>query len=360
MPNQDVLHFREGDYSQAELEALRNRVRVWAEHDVLLAQLQELEEIRHLSMGDLTPANASERGDWIYFPWSGVLYHGVTKDEFDELRTNRNRNIIDAEAQRRLLDVSVSIAGLSIGINIALAVARSGIGSRFVLADRDTLAATNLNRTPYGATDIGIPKTELARRALLEISPYIDVVTMREGVLDSNISEFVGHSALVYEEIDSWDMKLGIRVAARDARVPVVMLTNLGDNLLVDVERFDNDPDLPVFNGRLGWKDSVADLRRLTPVEQSRIAVEIVGADNVPTNALMSLPEIGRTLVGRPQVASSVTVGAGLAALVGRQILLGADVPSGRQHISLRESLGLLVDDYGDGAARAAVLGALA
>ena len=47
-------------------------------------------------------------------------------------------------------------------------------------------------------------------------------------------------------------MKVALREAARLARVPVVMLANLGDNVLVDIERYDLEPDLPIFNGILG------------------------------------------------------------------------------------------------------------
>ena len=96
----------------------------------------------------------------------------------------------------------------------------------------------------------------------------------------------------------------------------------------------------------------------LSAEEVSRFAAQVIGVGNVPLRALASLPLIGRELAGRPQVASTVTVAAGWAAMAARSVLLGAPLRSGRYRVSLTEALGL-PDDRGTADERAAVMAQL-
>jgi hypothetical protein len=131
--------------------------------------------------------------------------------------------------------------------------------------------------------------------------------------------------------------------------------------VLIDVERWDTSHDgLEPFNGQLDGV-STQDLTRagLSGEQISRFAAQVVGVDNVPLRALASLPLIGDELVGRPQVASTVSVAAGLAAMAARQVLLGAPLRSGRYRVGLAEALGL-PEDRGTAGERAAILARLA
>jgi hypothetical protein len=124
------------------------------------------------------------------------------------------------------------------------------------------------------------------------------------------------------------------------------MITNLGDNVLVDVERHDRERSLPPFNGRVPGLSDLESFRQLPRQEQDNLAVRVVGVENVPTRALQSLPLIGHTLAGRPQVASTVQTGSGLAALVARTLLLDREpIASGRYRVALRGIVALAEDD---------------
>jgi nitroreductase len=90
----------------------------------------------------------------------------------------------------------------------------------------------------------------------------------------------------------------------------------------------------------------------------ARFAAQVVGVANVPLRALASLPLIGRELAGRPQVASTAGVAAGLAAMAARAVLLGAPLRSGRYRMSIAQVLDL-ADDLGTAQERAAVMAAL-
>lgn len=63
----------------------------------------------------------------------------------------------------------------------------------------------------------------------------------------------------------------------------------------------------------------------------------MVGKENIPTRALQSVREINKTLVGRPQLSSTVAISGALASYLSRRIILGKKLPSGRKRISLNE-----------------------
>ena len=47
-------------------------------------------------------------------------------------------------------------------------------------------------------------------------------------------------------------MKMKLRFEARKKKIPLIMLTNLQDSVLIDIERYDQEDNLPIFNGRIG------------------------------------------------------------------------------------------------------------
>jgi nitroreductase len=254
----------------------------------------------------------------------------------------------------------VAIAGLSVGSNILSALVRHGIGRTFSLADHDDLATSNLNRMQGSLLNVGAPKCQLAARAVWELDPFATCILYPQGLDDDTVGTFVADSDVVFDEVDDFPMKVQLRLMAQVHRKPLLMATNLGDTVLIDVERWDRPHDgLEPFNGQLDGV-SLQDLTRtgLSPQDVSRFAAQVIGVDNVPLRALASLPLINRELVGRPQVASTAGMAAGLAAMAARSMLLGAPLPSGRYRVSLTEAYGL-PDDRGTADERAAVMARL-
>lgn len=112
-----------------------------------------------------------------------------------------------ADAQRRLAEASVAIAGLGgLGSNIAIALARTGVG-RLHLIDFDVVDLTNLNRQQYGIADLGRPKTEALREAIVRINPYLDVVTDRVRLDAALAVDLLGGYPIVVEAFDKPDAK---------------------------------------------------------------------------------------------------------------------------------------------------------
>jgi nitroreductase len=300
---------------------------------------------------------AGEPGVWSYYPWRNVALRTVEPFALFELRTNRNRNLVTSAEQAVLYRAQVAVAGLSVGGNLLGTLLRHGIGSTFCLADHDELATSNLNRVQGSLLDVGVPKCELAARAVWEVDPFATCVLYRDGLDDGTVGPFVADSDIVFDEVDDFRLKVQLRLMAQRHGKPLLMATNLGDTVLIDVERWDLREDgLAPFLGQLDGV-SLPELMRtgLSPEDTSRFAAQVIGVDNVPLRALASLPLINRELAGRPQVASTASMAAGAAVMAARSVLLGAPLRSGRYRVSLTEAFGL-PDDRGDAGERAAIM----
>lgn len=345
---------REGQYDLATVAALKEKA--WEYKDIYESQLRELFEIQHADLID-TPAFdgaferfAAERmapdpllvGSYVYYPWSGLLLHILGEEELFTLRTNRTNLLVNPEEQQTLSRFTAGVAGLSFGNGIALAMAYSGISNRIKVADRDIFETTNLNRVRVGLPSVGEQKTAITAQDIYEINPYADVEVYDDGLTEENLESFItGDHGLdiVFDVVDDLAMKVRIRLAARKAKVPVVMLTSLEDSVLVDVERFDLDPEQEIFHGLLG--DITEDLltKEMTEQDKAKYAMAIVGPEHVSYRNLLSLSQVGHSLVSRPHLYGTVSIVCGLASYIAKRIALGEDMPSMRQHVRFNEIL---------------------
>ncbi len=280
-------------------------------------------------------ANAGDdSGEWFFYPDSRILLHALSEPEHFEVRTARNRNIITSEEQHKLYDLRVAYAGLSVGSHGALTFAHLGGGRRIALADPDTVSLSNLNRIRYDLSAIGKKKTELVSQHLYHLDPYAHIERFDGGVNGDNIDTFLSGRDVLVEETDNLEMKIRLRLLARERRIPVLMATDNGHNVIVDVERFDLEPDLPLFNGAVP-EDSLKDFASFAPHELPRLATKIAGPSFVTERMMLSLQEVGKTLYSWPQLADAATLaGVAIAFLLSR-IALGERLDSGKKEVHL-------------------------
>jgi molybdopterin/thiamine biosynthesis adenylyltransferase/nitroreductase len=273
---------------------------------------------------------------WAYFPWRKALVRLLAPRGFSALRLDRNRNKLTRDEQSRLRSLRIGIVGLSVGHSIAHVLAMEGLAGELRLADFDTVELSNLNRLPATVLDLGVNKAVVAARRIAEIDPYLRVVVQPDGITPETLGAFLEGLDLVIEECDALDMKLLVREEARARRIPVVMETS--DRGVLDVERFDLEPEREIFHGLLPVVSS-ADLAGLSLQEKAPYVLRMMGAKEVSARGAASLLEVGQSVTAWPQLASEVTLGAASVATVVRRFGLKGQLPSGRVRVDLEDAI---------------------
>lgn len=322
-------------------------------YDTIEEQLIDLYKVRfpHVSVIDaqeyacflkdeLKGIDLQEYGNWVFYPWSNRLVHILGEEGFFEVRTNRNNNKISLVEQQQLKQKTVGIIGLSVGQSVALTMAMERICGKLRLADFDTIELSNLNRIRTSVHNLGLSKVVAVAREISEIDPYLDIDIFTEGLTNDNLEDFFGTGEekldVLLELCDGLEMKLKCRMVARDLSIPVVMETN--DRCMVDIERFDLEKNRAILHGLVSEED-LKNLSNLSPKEKLELVLKIVDQDNLSPKMIEAFGLIGKSIRSWPQLASSVTMGAGVATDITRRILLGEDCKSGRWYFDVDEIL---------------------
>lgn len=279
-------------------------------------------------------------GVWVYYPWKNQVVHILDEEEFIEVRTNRNKYKITQEEQEILRKKIIGIAGLSVGRSVALTIALERVCGEIRLADFDDLELSNLNRISAPLTDMGVNKTVSAVREILEIDPFLKVKCYEKGLTADNMDSFFcenGKLDLFIEECDGLDIKVLSRMKAKELGIPVLM--EASDRSLVDIERFDLEPDRELLHGRMN-NLSVEKLASLkTSEEKIPYMLDIVGYETLSRRIKASMVEIGESIRSWPQLASAINYGAGLLTDVARRILLNQIQISGRFYNDIEDQI---------------------
>ncbi|MHA7663743.1 Rv1355c family protein [Mycolicibacterium sp. HS_4_1] len=299
-----------------------------------------LENLRRLRP-EPAAALLDEPGRWAWYPWRRTLVSILGPNSFRALRLDRNRNGITIEEQTRLTELTVGVAGLSVGHVIAHTLATQGLCGRLRLADFDRIELSNLNRIPATVFDLGLNKAVAAARRIAELDPYLPVEVFHAGLTADSVDDFLDGLNVLVEECDSLDIKAIARVAARHRRIPVLMATS--DRGIIDVERFDDEPDRPILHGLLGPLD-IGLLPGMSSKEKIPHILRHLEAEKLSPRTAASLIELDRTLATWPQVASEVIIGASAVAEAVRRIGLGEELRSGRGRIDIGWSLDHLAE----------------
>ena len=248
-------------------------------------------------------------GVWVYYPWSRRLVHLLDEEEFIEVRTNRNQYKITRQERDLLATKKIGIIGLSVGQSIALTLSMERGFGELRLADFDLLELSNLNRIRTGVHNLGVPKVVIAAREIAEIDPFLKVTCFFDGLTDANMDDFFtggGKLDVLVDECDGLDIKIMARFRARELRIPVVMDTS--DRGMLDIERFDLEPDRPLLHGTVTGIDP-QNIKELSNEDKVPIILQMLGVDNISARAKASMVEVEQSINTWPQLASSVALG---------------------------------------------------
>jgi sulfur carrier protein ThiS adenylyltransferase len=108
----------------------------------------------------------------------------------------------------RLDRATVAIAGCGgLGSNVAVALTRAGVG-HLILADRDAVEASNLNRQAFNAADIGRRKVTALADHLREIRPDLALTLHDTEVTRDNVATLFGGGEILVEAFDDAAAKI--------------------------------------------------------------------------------------------------------------------------------------------------------
>ncbi|HRH69758.1 MAG: Rv1355c family protein [Flavobacteriales bacterium] len=338
---------------RARLEDLLKREPHTVVHDELRSQLRELvrtlnpsvrftaEALDSAAMAHLQGVDAHDYGVWVHYPWAHRLVHLLDEREFVLVRTDRNRNKITDQEQATLGTKRIGVIGLSVGQSVCLTLALERSFGELRIADFDTLELSNLNRIRSATHAMGQLKTVNVAREIAEIDPFLKVTLFNEGLSRANIGRFCtegGKLDVLVDECDSVDVKILCRQKAKELHIPVLMDTS--DRGMLDIERFDLEPDRSILHGLIDHLDIDAASKARTNEEKLPFILPIAGIDTLSPRMKASMLEIENSVTTWPQLASSVVMGGGVVGEITRRVCLGQNVPSGRWWLDPDELLG--------------------
>ncbi|MCX6712351.1 MAG: ThiF family adenylyltransferase, partial [Candidatus Vogelbacteria bacterium] len=269
------------------------------------------------------------KGVWIYFPWRETLVHSLNKDDYEKLRLSRNDNLLSKDQQNKLMNLRIGLAGLNVGNPGAISLAQEGV-QKLKMADLDILSLSNLNRFRAGLPDVELDKTTITVRQVYEVNPYADLELYNKGIQPDNIDKFLLEPKidLLIEEVDNLKLKIAMRERAREHKIPVLMVTGNGHNIIIDIERNDLDNSGPILNGylkpevieRIGQVGPTTDLR-----EKMALARDFMGGEILVKELRESFDRVGIDLAGIPQLAEATFLRGATLAYFTRRICVDKD-----------------------------------
>lgn len=266
------------------------------------------------------------------------------KKIYQELVTSRNKKLITQSQQNLLKKTIVAFFGLSVGSHAALTWSMLSRADKIKISDPDFVSPTNLNRLRFGWDTIGELKVDIVKKQLEEINPYIKIYKF-SGRSAETVNRIILNKPrpnVIVDSMDDLKSKVFARLLARDFKIPVIMATDVGDNVILDIERFDKLPQPPLFNDRVNNIEKI-DLSRLSSQQRIKLSMKIVGFKHNSVEMLESLLSIGKTIRTWPQLGSTATLAGGIVATIIKKIVLGEKIKSGRYNISIDA---LVVEDY--------------
>jgi molybdopterin/thiamine biosynthesis adenylyltransferase len=260
------------------------------------------------------------------------------------LTTLRNKLLITPAEQERVRKKVVTFLGLSVGSHAAIAWMMESRANTVKISDPDIISLSNLNRLSCGLKNVGSTKVSVVEKKLKEINPNCSVLTLRESSLEKMKSFILRDpkTDVIIDQMDTIEGKVILRKVARRFKIPVLMATDVGDNVFLDVERYDKDSKVKFFNGRVSNIESL-DFSKLSKDEKITLSVQIVGLNHNSERMLQSLSSIGKSIKTWPQLGTTAIIAGGIIAKTIRKIFVGEKIESKRYHFSLEE---LLVGDY--------------
>lgn len=298
---------------------------------------------------DQTPA--WRKGSWVYYPWDGSLLHILEEELFWRLRTLRNQVLLTDQEQTAFRTIKIGCVGMSVGSNGAAAIALTSGSQQLKLADGAVFSGSNLNRVRTPVRNIGLNKCVVMAREIYEMNPYMQLHAVTQNIEQENIASFFDAPwklDVIVDEIDDLETKVRLRIEAKKRGIPVIMVTEPGNQIMLDVERYDLNPNLALFNGLAPGVEQLLTKKNLTQREKLKFIAKIIGVKNLPLRDQQAMLKVGSTIPSAPQLGSTAMMAGGVIAFAARELAARpANLKSGRHIISIEKELTLAANSWG-------------
>lgn len=252
-----------------------------------------------------------------------------------------------------LENTTIAVAGSSVGNNILHLAVMDLRPLHVKIADKSLYKMENINRVRLSYWDIVESnarrkectdmllrnKAIVTASQLYSIDPYLTVHTYPEGINEGNVDRFLEGGIkeppadVLIEEVDDPKIKLFLREQARTRRIPLLMASDFGSCVQLDILRYDKNKKLPLT---YGTHDRV--LRQATRTVEDNpgnrehfftFVDSLVGTD-YRSDELKKIIDLNTEIPTStiiPQLGSTAAVAGGLIAEVIARIRLGYNYP---------------------------------
>ena len=160
----------------------------------------------------------------------------------------RTEQLIGAAAAERLSHAHILIVGVGgVGAWAAEMLARAGVGE-MTLVDADVVSLSNINRQmPALHSTVGEPKTEVARRRLLDINPSLRLHLLTQYLKEEDVPSLLdtlsttlrqGGDVFIVDAIDTIAPKCALIVEAHRRALPIISSMGAGAKTDITQIRF--------------------------------------------------------------------------------------------------------------------------
>ncbi|MDP1551467.1 MAG: HesA/MoeB/ThiF family protein [Methanobacteriaceae archaeon] len=136
---------------------------------------------------------------------------------------SRQMGILSKSEQERLKDSKIAVIGCGgIGGAAIEMLARMGIGN-LQIVDKDTFSVSNINRQLMSSfKNVGKPKTDITKKAIQSINPFVNVKTFEGELNNSNVENIIKESHLVVDALDNLVSRIILSRSALKLKIPFI------------------------------------------------------------------------------------------------------------------------------------------
>jgi len=270
-------------------------------------------------------------GALLHIPNSKRSVWYAPQEIHEAVLTSAHTGIISPDEQEALKnDVSVVVAGVSVGASVVKALTKLGIGNILGFDPKD-IGVNHLSRIDTLATNVGRSKAQVMDEDIKLLNPYanwkIEAKSFKSKEFDT-LWEKDTPLKIVVDMIDDADEKSEIRKLALKEKNIVLMVTDLGNGrIILDIDdfRFSNTK---AFGGKLDLMNAKA-LSKWEAMTSTQKVANIVGIKNLNRDMMDALPGILKgEYASFPQLGLTSQIAGGVVANTLLNMVRGIEMKS--------------------------------